>query len=177
MTIPVLETERLILRAHRAEDFAPFMAMWADESVTRYIGGKAFTEEESWSRYLRNIGQWEALGFGFWAVEEKATRRFIGQIGYVEAMRAIEPSLKGVPEIGWSLAPDTQGKGYGLEGARAAVAWGEKHFGGVPIRCIIDPGNAPSIRLAARLGFAQIARTVYKGAPIVLFERKPQAGL
>ena len=172
MTIPILETERLLLREHRADDFAPYAEMWADENVARYITGKAFTEEESWARYLRNIGQWEALGFGFWAVEEKATRRFIGQIGYVEGMRDIVPSLKGIPEIGWSLAPDTQGKGYALEGARAALTWGEKHFGGAPIRCIISPENAASLKLAEKLGFREFARTTYKGDAIVMLERK-----
>jgi RimJ/RimL family protein N-acetyltransferase len=172
VTIPVLETERLILREHWPDDFAPFMEMWADEAVARYITGKAFTEEESWARYLRNIGQWEALGFGFWAVEEKATRRFIGQIGYVEAYRAIEPPLKGVPEIGWSLASDTQGKGYALEGAQAAIAWGEKHFSGTPIRCIIDPDNVASLKLAEKLGFKELVRTAYKGDVIVMLERK-----
>jgi RimJ/RimL family protein N-acetyltransferase len=171
MTIPVLETERLLLRAHRAEDFQPFFEMWADESVVRYISGKAFTEEESWGRFLRHIGQWDLLGFGFWAVEEKATRRFIGQIGYVEAMRAIEPSLKGIPEIGWSLATDTHGKGHALEGARAAVAWGEKHFGGQPIRCIISPENVASLKLAEKLGFKEFVRTTYKGDDIVMLER------
>jgi RimJ/RimL family protein N-acetyltransferase len=172
MTIPLLETERLILRGHRHDDFQPFMQMWADEDVARYITGKAFTEEESWSRFLRNIGQWEALGFGFWAVEEKATRRFIGQIGYVEAYRAIEPSLKGVPEIGWSLAPSTQKRGYALEGARAALAWGEQHFGDKPIRCIISPQNVASLKLAKKLGFVELVRTTYKGDDIVMLERQ-----
>jgi RimJ/RimL family protein N-acetyltransferase len=173
VTIPVLETERLILREHRLEDFPAYMAMWADEAVVRFISGKAFTEEESWARYLRNIGQWDLVGAGFWAVEEKSTRRFIGQIGFVEAYRAIEPSLKGVPEIGWSLASDTQGKGYALEGARAALAWGEKHFGGKPIRCIIDPDNMASLKLAEKLGFRELIRTTYKGDVILMLERAP----
>lgn len=172
MTIPVLETERLILREHRLGDFPAYRAMWAHEQVVRYIGGKTFSEEESWARYLRNIGQWDLVGAGFWAVEEKATRRFIGQIGYVEAYREIEPSLKGIPEIGWSLAPDIQGKGYALEGARAAVAWGEKHFGGQPMRCIIDPENVASLKLAEKLGFKELVRTTYKGDAIVMLERK-----
>jgi RimJ/RimL family protein N-acetyltransferase len=171
MTIPVLETERLLLREHRPEDFRPFMEMWSDENVARYITGRAFTEEESWSRYLRNIGQWEALGFGFWAVEEKISQRFIGQIGFVEGMRDIEPSLKGVPEVGWSLDPSTQKRGYALEGARAAIVWGEKHFGGRPIRCIISPENAPSLKLAEKLGFTELVRTKYKNDDIVMLER------
>lgn len=170
-TIPVIETERLILREHRMEDFPLFMDMWADEKTVRFITGKPSTEEESWARYLRNIGQWEALGSGFWAVEEKATRRFVGQIGYVEAYRDIQPSLKGLPEIGWSIAPAVYGKGYALEGTRAAIAWGEKHFSGQPIRCIISPENTPSIRLAERLGFQELVRTTYKGEPTIMFER------
>jgi RimJ/RimL family protein N-acetyltransferase len=170
--IPVLETERLILREHRIEDFQPFVEMWADERTVRFITGKPSTEEESWARYLRNVGQWEALGFGFWAVEEKATCRFIGQIGYVEAYRDIAPSLKSLPEIGWSLAPAVHGNGYALEGTRAALVWGEKHFGGQPIRCIISPGNAPSLKLAEKLGFKEFARTAYKGEDTVMLERK-----
>ncbi len=61
MTIPVLETERLLLREHRRDDFQPFVEMWADESVVRYITGRPFTEEESWGRFLRHIGQGSVL--------------------------------------------------------------------------------------------------------------------
>jgi len=43
--VPTLETERLKLRAHRLEDFVHCAAMWADPEVTRYIGGKPYTEE------------------------------------------------------------------------------------------------------------------------------------
>ena len=38
--IPVLTTERLILRPHRAEDFDAVAAMTGDAEVMRYIGGK-----------------------------------------------------------------------------------------------------------------------------------------
>ena len=73
--VPVIETERLVLRAHRLDDFDAYAVMWADPVVTRFIGGKPRTREESWIRFLRHPGMWSMLGFGFWAIEEKASGR------------------------------------------------------------------------------------------------------
>ena len=75
--VPVLETERLKLRGHRLDDFIASAAMWADPNVTRHIGGKPLTEEESWTKFLRYVGHWALLGFGYWVVEEKATGSFL----------------------------------------------------------------------------------------------------
>ena len=66
--MPVLETERLILRAHRLDDFPAFAAMWAEPLTVRYISGKPSTENQSWMRLLTFSGLWPLLGFGIWAV-------------------------------------------------------------------------------------------------------------
>jgi RimJ/RimL family protein N-acetyltransferase len=171
--LPVLQTERLILRGHTLDDFPAYAAMWANSQVTRFIGGKPLNDEEAWAKFMRMAGQRQMLGFGFFAVEERASGRFIGETGFVEGRRAIEPSLIGVPEIGWGFVPEMHGKGYALEAARAARDWGVKHFGSVAMRCIIAPENAPSIRLAQKLGFTELLRTTYHDAPTVMFERKP----
>ena len=63
---PVIETERLILRGHRAEDFEAIAAQWADPAVVKYIGGTPSSREASWSRLLRYPGHWQMLGFGYW---------------------------------------------------------------------------------------------------------------
>ena len=68
---PVIETKRLRLRGHRAADLPACAAMWAKEGVTRFIGGKPLTEEETWLRILRYAGHWALLGFGYWVVEEE----------------------------------------------------------------------------------------------------------
>jgi RimJ/RimL family protein N-acetyltransferase len=65
MDVPVIETQRLILRGHRLEDFDALAAMWADPHVARFIGGKPATQEESWARLLRYAGHWRLLGFGY----------------------------------------------------------------------------------------------------------------
>ena len=126
--VPVLETERLKLRGHRLDDFADCAAMWADAAVTRFIGGKPLSEEEAWTKFLRYAGHWALLGFGYWVAEEKATGKFVGELGFADYKWEIEPSLKGTPEIGWVLAAAFHGKGYATEAVRAVVEWGDSYF-------------------------------------------------
>lgn len=172
-SIPVLETGRLILRGHRVDDFAALAAMWADENVTRYTTGKPATEEESWTRLLRYAGHWTLLGYGFWAVEEEASGKYAGEIGFMDAHRNIQPSLAGIPEIGWILAPAFQGKGYATEAARAVLAWGDAKFESSRTGCIIHPENAASLRVAEKIGYKGPVSTTYKDMPVVLLFRQP----
>lgn len=170
--VPVIETERLILRCHRLDDLRDCAAMWADPAVTRYIGGRPFSEEEVWARIMRYAGQWVWLGFGYWAIEEKATGCYAGELGFADFKRAIEPPLNGLPELGWALASRMHGKGIATEAVRAALAWGDTHFG--PARrtvCLIDPDNRQSLRVAEKCGYREWRRTTYKGEPTILFER------
>jgi RimJ/RimL family protein N-acetyltransferase len=169
--IPVIETARLRLRAHRVEDHAERVAMWSDPEVTRYIGGRPFGAEEVWRRFLQYIGLWHVLGYGYWAVEEKATGRFIGDVGFADLGREMEPSLRGMLEFGWALAPHAHGKGYASEAVAAAMAWGEQHFGSLRAVCIIAPDNLPSIRVAEKAGFTLWQETTYHDTPTLVFSR------
>ncbi len=82
MTLPIIETARLVLRAHTLDDFEPLAAMWGDAAVARYIGGKPATREESWVRLLRYCGHWQLMGFGYWAVALKGGAGYIGDVGF-----------------------------------------------------------------------------------------------
>ncbi|MEQ1707669.1 MAG: GNAT family N-acetyltransferase [Terricaulis sp.] len=167
---PIIETERLRLRGHVLGDFEDFAAMWADEAVTRYIGGKPSTREEAWARLLRYPGHWVLLGYGYWLIEEKTSGRFVGEGGFGNFKREIEPPLD-APEQGWALAPWAHGKGYASEAVGAMLAWGEAHFGRTDFVCMISPENAPSLRLAEKFGYREYGRADYKGAPSILFRR------
>jgi RimJ/RimL family protein N-acetyltransferase len=169
--IPVLETERLRLRAHRLDDFDACAAMWADPEVVKYTVGKPLTREDVWARMLRYAGHWALLGFGYWAMEEKATEEFVGELGFADLKRDMEPSIEGMAEIGWILALRAHGKGYATEATRAVIAWGEKRFRQEKMVCIIDPANLASVRVAEKCGFREVLRTTYKGMPTILFER------
>lgn len=167
---PVLETERLRLRGHMLHDFDALCAMWADPAVVRHISGKPSTREESWSRLLRYAGSWALLGYGFWAIEEKASGRFIGEGGFADFKREIEPAID-APEQGWALAPHAHGKGYASEAVAAMLAWGERYFVRRDFICMIAPENTASLRVAEKAGYREFARADYKGSATILLRR------
>ena len=169
-----LDTDRLLLRRHRREDFDECAAMWADPVVTRHIGGRPFTVEEVWTKLLRYVGHWSVLGFGYWAVRERATGRFVGEVGFADFKRDMMPSIAGVPEAGWVLSPWSHGQGFATEAVQGALGWLDAR-GQARSVCIIDPTNAPSLRVAQKCGYDERERAHYKGQPTILFER--QAGL
>jgi RimJ/RimL family protein N-acetyltransferase len=169
--VPVLETERLSLRRHRIEDFPDCAAMWSDPNVTRYIRESPFSEEETWTRLLRVIGHWALLGFGYWAIEEKGTGNFLGEVGFADYRRELKPSLAGIPEIGWVFASHAHGQGYATEAVRAVSEWGEAHLGVMRTACIIAPENAASIRVAAKCGYREFQRTTYHGHATQMYVR------
>ena len=170
---PTLVTARLILRPHRRADFAESAAMWADEGVTRHIGGRPFTAEECWARLLRYGGLWALLGFGYWVVRERSTDRFVGEVGFGNFHRELDPAFGDTPEAGWALSPAAHGQGYASEALQAALAWGDERFERGRTVCMIDPANAASIRVAEKAGYAEYARTSFKGSPTILFDRLP----
>jgi len=171
MEAPVLETERLILRGRTMADFPAYRAMLGDIDVMRGIGGKALSEQEAWFRFARQVGFWALKGYGCWVVEEKASGKFLGDVGVAEFKRDIEPSLIGKPEFAWVLVADAHGKGYATEAARAALGWADEKFPGATMCCIIDIKNAGSIRVAEKLGFQEAVRTRYQGDDVIVFER------
>jgi RimJ/RimL family protein N-acetyltransferase len=175
ITIPVLETDRLTLRPHRLDDFPNCAALWADPIVTRFIGGKPLSEEESWVRLLRYVGHWFLLGFGYWAIEEKTSGKFLGEGGFQENQRDIAPSLKEMLETGWVFAPHAHGKGYATEAVLAMHAWKDANLPEKKVCCIIDSPNLASFRVADKCGYREFSRATYKGASVVLFSREPRA--
>src|SRR5688572_17258036 len=107
-----LETERLILRWFRDNDFDQYKQICADPEVMRFLGdGKPISELQAWRHMAAIMGHWYFRGYGVWAVEEKATGEVVGRIGLMNP--------KGWPgfELGWTLARSSWGKGYATEGA------------------------------------------------------------
>ena len=172
--VPILATARTILRSHRLDDFETYAAMWTEPAVTRFIGGKPRTREESWMRFLRHAGLWSLIGYGFWAIEDKASGRFIGEAGFHDLKREIEPSIEGVPEAGWALASVAHGRGMASEVVGRIVAWADDTFGPAKTVCIIDPENSASLKVAEKSGYRETLRTTYHEKPTILLER--QAG-
>jgi RimJ/RimL family protein N-acetyltransferase len=168
-----IDTERLTLRRHTLDDFKEVSAMWADPEVVKFISGQPLSEEDCWAKFLRMAGHWSLLGFGYWVVREKASGRFVGEVGFGDFRRELSPPFDGAPEAGWALERWAHGKGFAAEAVRAALAWGEERFGKVRMVCLISPENTPSLRLAEAVGFRAYAESSYKGQPSTLLERLP----
>jgi RimJ/RimL family protein N-acetyltransferase len=166
-----VQSERLVLRPHQLDDFGDSAAMWADPSVTRFIGGKPFSEEEVWTKILRYAGHWSLLGFGYWVAREKASGRFVGEVGFADFRRDIAPSFGAAPEVGWALSPWAWGKGFATEAVRTAITWLEARRGPSRTVCMITPDNRASIHVAQKCRYQVWQETSYKGAAIILLER------
>ena len=170
---PLLETERLVLREWRKEDFRPWLAICAEPEVTRHIGGKPMEAEDVFRRLAAAVGSWVWNGFGSWAVERKGDGKLIGNAGIFTAWRDLTPEFGEEPEMGWIFAREAHGQGLASEACRAVLDWTESNLAPTPIWAIIVPENAPSIRLAERLGFEHHSETLYKGEPTLVLRRAP----
>jgi RimJ/RimL family protein N-acetyltransferase len=169
---PTIDTARLRLRAPTPNDFEAACQLWAHPDVYRYTGGSPGSREEVWRRLLANAGTWALLGYGSWAVEQRSDGAYLGQVGFLHAMREMQPPF-GADEVeaGWALAPAAHGRGVASEAVGAALEWADAHLPGRPIVCIVSPGNAPSLKVASKFGFRERARGAYHGEPTIQFER------
>jgi RimJ/RimL family protein N-acetyltransferase len=142
---PVLETERLILRVPRAEDFERYAELFGDGEATRYIGGQ-LARAQAWRKFLQMPGAWAVQGFAMFSVLDKSSGRWLGQAG------PWRPEGWPGNEVGWSFHPDAWGRGYATEAAMAAMDWAFEKLGWDSVIHCIDPANLASQRLAQRLG-------------------------
>ncbi|MCI4566497.1 GNAT family N-acetyltransferase [Lysobacter sp. CFH 32150] len=140
-----LETDRLTLRVQRAEDFEGFAELLGDEEACRYIGGH-MPRAAAWRKFLQMPGAWLIQGFGMFAVIEKASGEWVGNIG------PWQPEGWPGTEVGWALRRMAWGKGYALEAATAAIDWSFDNLGWTDVIHSIDHDNQASQLLAQRLG-------------------------
>lgn len=146
---PVLETERLILRAMRPEDAADHFALWSDQAVMAGHGAPPYTEvaqsEDLIRRYARDFTLQEAIR---WAVTLRGDDRLIGTCGFHHLSREHHRT-----EIGYELARSHWRQGIMAEALRAVLRHGFREMRLHRIEAVIDPKNAASAGLLRRLGF------------------------
>ncbi|NHB75788.1 GNAT family N-acetyltransferase [Rhodobacter calidifons] len=143
VTIPVIQTERLVLREPREADF-PAMLAFNDSPRAAFVGGGAL-RQQVWRGLRANIGLWALRGHGIFSVDTKAGD-FIGRIGVLFYDGWDEP------EFGCHLFDGYKGQGLAIEAARAARAWLFATQGLATLVSYIDPANAGSVAVAERLG-------------------------
>jgi len=163
MSPTTLETERLVLRMFREDDFEQYARICADPEVMRYLGGKPLERWEAWRHMAMMIGHWHLRGYGIWAVEEQQTGNLVGRIGL------FNPDGWPGLELGWVLGRDHWGKGYATEGASRALEYRFTELGGDHLISLINAGNSASIRVAERLGEKLEGKTELFGREVLIY--------
>jgi RimJ/RimL family protein N-acetyltransferase len=169
-TVPVVETERLVLRGFTPADVDPFSTIVADPEVVRYIDdGDPIDYEQCWRGIALFIGHWTLRGYGWWAVEERATGMFLGRIGLY-----CPEGWPGI-EVGWLLRREAWGRGLATEGARAALQFAFDVVGVEHIISLIDPRNERSISVARKIGEQYEGIVEHGGRAVVCYGIRREA--
>jgi RimJ/RimL family protein N-acetyltransferase len=145
--IPRLETERLLLREYRPEDFEAFAAIMGDAEVARYLpGGHPMSRIDAWRFVAACIGHWTLRGYGTWVVERKSDGAMMGRIGL------IHPETWPGLEVGWTLGRPYWGQGYATEAAEASLRYAFLTLPGDEVISTIHPENKASQAVARKIG-------------------------
>lgn len=165
---PPIACERVCLRALRPADLAAFAAYRNDPRVARYQSWSAYTLEDAQAlgaemsgKALWLPGEWYQI-----ALADKTSDALLGDL----ALHVIDPARV---EIGFTLAPAAQGRGYAREGLEALLRFVFSRPGIETALAVTDARNAPAIRLLERVGFAQSARprrARFKGETVEEFD-------
>ena len=158
-----LETDRLRFRLFHEADFPIYEQWCARMEIMRYLGGKTFDRIHAFRHFAYLRGHWEFLGYGYYAVEEKATGTLIGRVGYTN-----QPGWPGF-ELGWTIIPEYQGKGYATEAARYLLSYAFDALGQHRVISLIHPDNAPSRRVAEKLGQHVEGETEILTMPVLIY--------
>lgn len=142
--IPRLETERLLLRAPEMADFEHYAAFFASERSVWEDG--PLDRDAAWAEFAAAAGSWVLRGFGSFSIVERASGRYVGEVGLYQPVRYPEP------ELGWILTAEAEGRGFAREAALRVRGWAYGTLGLASLVSYIARGNSRSIRLAERLG-------------------------
>ncbi len=140
-----IQTDRLLLRLPEACDVPPMYEIHQDPEVMRFVG-KPGSITVAWRNVAMMIGHWQMLGYGMWIVVNRADGQVIGRAGLWN-----EDGGPGL-ELGWLIRRSAWGQGFATEAARAALDWTWQHVETDHVISVIHAENAPSIRIAEKLG-------------------------
>ncbi|WBU53182.1 GNAT family N-acetyltransferase [Paracoccus sp. SCSIO 75233] len=155
MTLPLFETDRLILRPRSMADFDACIAMDRDPEVTRFVAGpwqdpprhEAFTK----TRITTDYGP----GLGYWSIFPKASPEIFHGWILLIPIDAIGPEI----EIGWRIPRISWGQGFATEAAQVIADHAMNTLRLDRIIAEIHPENHASINVATKIGMIETDRT------------------
>lgn len=168
-TLPVLETERLVLRRLTTDDAQFMLELLNDPAFIEHIGDKGVRTVADAQAYLLSgpIASYGQFGYGLYRVELRESGERIGMCGLLK--RESLPDT----DIGFAYLPRFRSQGYALEAAAAVLDYARRTVGLKRILAIVSPANERSIRLLEKLGlsFERMVQMSADEPPIKLLAR------
>ncbi len=164
LKVPVLRTDRMVLRGWREEDLDEFARLQADPRIAEMLGTTPQDRDDAWRTMAMFIGHWALRGYGQWVAEEAATGALLGRVGLwcPEGWPGIE--------VGWMIDADRWNEGFATEGGRAAVNWAFTTLSLPEVISVTSPSNVVSRRVMEKVGLTDTGqRLVLRGKPTVLY--------
>lgn len=152
--VPVIETERLRLRAPSLGDLSLYTEHFSVAEASHFNGGP-MTALDIWQRLAADIGHWSLRGYGFWVCEDKELGEAVGGCGL------IWPDGWPRSELTWWIAPRFRRRGYALEASRAAVAFGYDTLKWDLVETHMRDENVAARSLVEKLGGSVMARETF----------------
>jgi RimJ/RimL family protein N-acetyltransferase len=164
------QTERLRLRRPRRDDRALYHAHFTHPAVECWLRPPPlppFNAGAIDELVAGDEAHWTDHGFGPWVAVDREGGTFVGRGGLhwttVEEIATIE--------LAWSIEPHLHGNGYATEMAEAACDWaGEMRI--EELVALVLPANAPSRRVAEKLGCEEDGEVEHAGLPHLLYRLK-----
>ncbi len=161
-----LETDRLLLRQFKVEDWHDLQAYYGNEDCMRFTNGRALKDFESWRSMASMAGHWELRGYGPYAVEVKSSGKVAGPVGLWY------PGEWPSPEIKWGVAEEFWRQGIAKEAASAVLRTAAIRLPNVHLISLILTGNTASVALAESIG-AQYERDCdFRGQTAMIYRHK-----
>lgn len=156
--LPDVTTERLDLRRFRPDDLDELAEVFSHREVWEFPFGRAFSRRET-ERFLdEQLDEWDELGMGCWIARTRDDGRVVGYLGL--SVPTFLPEILPAVEVGWRLAPSVWRRGYATEGATAALDQAFTTLGLESVCSLPQSDNAPSVRVAERLGMTRVGDVV-----------------
>lgn len=151
----VLESERLLFREHEPGDLDAYCAIEADPEVRRYVGGAPRSRQVAERKFRDNHLKRASHELALRATIFKPDNRYIGYCGLYPHFgpRAV---ISGEAVLAFYFSPEYWGRGLATEAGRAFIKVGFTQLHLVRIVAAVEVGNAASVRVMEKLGFAMV---------------------
>ncbi len=141
------ETERLRIREIIDLDIDNLYNLLSDSELMKYCSGSLnYKQTQKWLESIKKY--YKKIGYDYWAVIDKETGEFIGQLGVIQQ----EVDDEWLDCIAFMICKDKWGKGYATEGARGCIKYGLEVLKLKKIYATVEEGNTASKTVLKKIG-------------------------